>query len=158
VPDARGGEEGADAAAACAQPLRQGALRGELHGELACQVLTAELLVLAHVGGDDPADPPGLEQQPQSGAIDAAVVGHDGQVGGALIQQRLDEEPRDAGQAEAANGHAGAVGNVGDRLGGRPDALVECHDFSRCSMTGAQRLADNDIGACGDVVDRTAAS
>ena len=45
--DAGGGEEGADAAAAGAQPLRQRALRGELHRQLTGEVLPGELLVLA---------------------------------------------------------------------------------------------------------------
>ncbi len=85
--DAGGGEEGADAGAARAQPLGERALRGQLDGELTGEVLPAELLVLPDVGRDDPGDPAGLEQQAEPGAVDAAVVGHDGQVVGALLEQ-----------------------------------------------------------------------
>ena len=68
---------------------------------------------------------PGLQQQAQPAAVDAAVVAHDGQVAGALVQQRLDEEPGDAGQPEAADRQAGAVGDVGHGFGGRADDLVQ---------------------------------
>jgi hypothetical protein len=47
--DAGRGEEGRDPAAAGAQPLGQGALRGQLDLQLAGQVLAGELLVLADV-------------------------------------------------------------------------------------------------------------
>ena len=58
------GEERADAGAAGAQPLGERALRGELDGQLAGEVLPGELLVLPDVGRDDAADPPRLQQQP----------------------------------------------------------------------------------------------
>ena len=48
--------EAGDAGAAGAQPLGEGALRGQLDLELALQVLPRELLVLADVGGHHPAD------------------------------------------------------------------------------------------------------
>ena len=57
-----------------------------------------------------------LQQQSEPAAVDAAVVADDRQVAGALLQQRLDEEPGDPGQAEAADRQAGAVGDVGDRF------------------------------------------
>ena len=128
------GEERADPATAGAQPLGQRALRGEFDGQFAGQVLPSELLVLSDVGRDDSGDPACLQQQAEPGAVDAAVVADDGQVAGTLLQQRLDQEPWDAGQAETADGEAGAVGDVGDGLGRRADHLVQGHDCSRCAM------------------------
>ena len=57
-----------------------------------------------------------LQQQSQPGAVDAAVVADDRQVAGTLLQQRIDEKPGDAGQSEAADRQAGAVGDVGRPL------------------------------------------
>jgi hypothetical protein len=120
--------EGAEAGAARAEPLGQRALRGQLDRQLAVQVLAGELLVLPDVRRDDAADPPLLEQEAEAGAVDAAVVGDHGQVVGPLLDERLDEEPRDAGEAEPADGQAGPAGDVGDRCGGRRHHLVQgCH-------------------------------
>ncbi len=51
---------------------------------------------------------------------------------GALVEQRLDEEPRDAGQAEAADGEARPVGDVGHRLGApsRPAHQPSCRSWT----------------------------
>ena len=79
--DAGRGEEGGDAGAAGAQPLGERALRGELDLELAGEVLPLELLVLADVGGDHPADPLVAQQDPEAPVVDAAVVGDGLEVG-----------------------------------------------------------------------------
>jgi hypothetical protein len=61
-------------------------LRGELYRQLAGQVLAGEFLALTHIGGDDPADPVGFQQQTQAGAVHPTVVGHDRQITRALLQ------------------------------------------------------------------------
>jgi hypothetical protein len=123
-PDAARCEEGGDAGAAGAQPLGEGALRHQLDLELAGEELPLELLVLADVGPRRTADPLGREQRPQAPLVDAAVVGHRRQVGGARLQQRLDERLRDAAQTEPPDRERGPVRDVRDGLGGAADHLV----------------------------------
>src|SRR5215203_3682692 len=130
--DAGRREEGRDAGAAGAQPLGERALRRQLDLELAGEELPGELLVLADVGGGHAGDPVVGEEHAEPPLVDAAVVGHDPQVGGAGGVQRLDELLWDAAQAEPAHRQGGAVGDVGDRGGGRGAHLVG----------GAQGLAD----------------
>ena len=58
------------------------------------------------------------EQRGQAGVGVAGVVGHDREVGGALLDEGVDERERHAGRAEPADEHGGAVRDVGDGLGG----------------------------------------
>ena len=138
--DAGRGEERPDAGPAGPHPLGQGALRGELDGQLTGEVLPAELLVLADVRRDDPGDPPRLEQQAEARAVDAAVVGDDREVVGALVEEGADQRPRDADEAEATDRQAGAGRDVGDGLVGAADDLVDAVDGAhadppfRCAM------------------------
>ena len=64
----------------------------------------ANSLVLADIGRDHLLDLPRLEQQAEAGAVDAGIVGDDGEVLHAGVADRLDQRLRDAAQAEAA-GH-----------------------------------------------------
>ena len=66
-----------------AQPLGQGALRGQLHLELAGEELPLELLVLPDVGRGHPPDPALGQQQAQAPVVDTAVVAHDVEIGDA---------------------------------------------------------------------------
>src|SRR5699024_8457133 len=68
-----------------------------------------------------------LEQQAEPGAVDAAVVGGDLQLVGALLQQGVDQEPRDPREPETAHGDLAAAADVGDSLGGGADDLVDGH-------------------------------
>jgi hypothetical protein len=106
--DAGGGEEGRDARAARADALGQGALRVELQLQLAGQILALELLVLADVGRDHFRDLAGLQQLAEAEAVDAGVVGDDGQALDAAVAQAGDQVLGNAAQAEAAghDGHA----------------------------------------------------
>jgi uncharacterized membrane protein YgcG len=54
-------------------------------------------------------DLPRLEQLAQAEAVDAGVVGDDGQVLDAAVAQRVDQRLGDAAQAEAADGQQLAV-------------------------------------------------
>ncbi len=106
--DAGLGEEGGNAGAAGADALGQRALRVELDLELAGEKLLHEGFVLADIGRDHFLDLPGVEQDAEAGAVDAAIVGDDGQVFHAGVADREDQGFRDAAQAEAAghDGHA----------------------------------------------------
>src|SRR5262249_37070032 len=98
-----------DACAARADALGERALRIELDLELAREVLLGEQLVLAHVGRDHPLDLLGLEQKAQARAVDARVVGDDGEILHPGLADRLDQLLGDAAQAEAAGADQHAV-------------------------------------------------
>ncbi len=117
--DAGLGVEGRDAGAAGAEALGQGALRGELHLQLAGEVLLGEELVLAHVGGDDLADLAGFNQHAEALAVHAHVVGDHGEVLDARIAHRLDQVGRDAAEAKASDGERHAVPQYVLQRGGR---------------------------------------
>ena len=112
------GSAHSDAGASGAESFRQRALRGEFHLQFTLQVLARELLVLAHVGGDDTAQAAGVEQHAQPPAVDAAVVRDDLELGGAGGVHLLDEHLRDAAEAEAPDGHAHSVLEALDGLTG----------------------------------------
>ena len=103
------GEEGRDAGAAGADALGERALRVELDLELAGEVLLREELVLADIGRDHLLDLPRLEQEAEAGAVDAGIVGNDGQVLHATVADRLDELFRNTAEAEAAAADQHAV-------------------------------------------------
>ncbi len=95
------GEEGRDAGAAGADALGQRALRVEFDLQLVREILLRERLVLADIGRDHLLDLPGVEQQAEADAVDARIVGHDGQVLHAGIADRQDQRFGDAAQPEA---------------------------------------------------------
>lgn len=82
----------------------------------------------------DASDPARGEQDAQTLSVHAAVVGHDTQAGRALAVQGLDEDGRDAAEAEAADGQRGVVGDAGDCLGGARTDLV--HGRRHLSVVG----------------------
>ena len=73
------------------------------------EILPLEFLVLADVGGNHFADLTALQQQPETGAVDAGVVRHDGQIANARIVQRADQLLGNAAQAETAAHQRDAV-------------------------------------------------
>ena len=116
-PDAGAGEEGRDAGAAGANALGQRALRRELELELAGQIEVGENLVLADVARDHLPDLSGLEQDAKADAVDAGVVGDDGQILHAGFAQGLDQGFGDAAEAEASgHDHHAVPGGAGERL------------------------------------------
>lgn len=123
--DARLRVERGDARSAGAQLLGEGSLRGELELELAREELPLELLVLPHVRRRHLADAAGVQQHAETPVVDAAVVRDDREVARALREQGVDEGHRVAGEAEASDRQAGAVGDVGDGLGRRRDFFVD---------------------------------
>ena len=136
----RRGVERRDADAARAQPLGERALRGELDLDLAAEVLAGELLVLADVRRDHPADAAGGEQLAEAPAVDAAVVRDHLEVARALREQRPDEHDRHAREAEAADGERRSVGDVGDGLGGaRVTSYPSVSSASRRSSANTSR-------------------
>lgn len=73
-------EEGGDAAAGRPDPLRQRALRAELHGDPAREVLPLQRLVASEEGHDHPVDLAVLSQEGKAAPpFRAGVVGHGGQ-------------------------------------------------------------------------------
>src|SRR5699024_5208362 len=121
--DAGRGVEGGDAGASGPHALGERALRRELHLELAGEVLAGELLVGADIRGRGPGDPVRFQKLAQAETVGAAVVAHRAQVGGALLEERVDEDGGDADQTEPAHGQGGTVGDVRDRVRGRREDL-----------------------------------
>ena len=90
--------------AAGAQPLGQRALRRQLDLELAGEVLPLELLVLADVGADHPADPLVAQQDAEAPVVDAAVVRDGLEVGDAgVVDAPAMSTLRDAAEPETAD-------------------------------------------------------
>src|SRR5215472_15907051 len=123
-PHSGGGVEASNSAAAGADPLRQRALRIQLHLELAAEELPLELLVLPDVAGHHLLNLLGLEQdaEPQIGS--AAVVGNDGEVFDPFSVEGGDQVLRISAEAEAAAHHHRPVLDVADRLVRGGDHLV----------------------------------
>ena len=103
------GEEGRDAGAAGADALGQRALRVEFDLQFAGEVLLREQLVLADVGRDHLLDLLGLQQQAEARAVDAGVVGDDGEVLHPGVADGEDQRLGDAAQAETAGADQHAV-------------------------------------------------
>ena len=87
--DAGLGVEGRDAGAAGADALGQRALRVEFQLQLAGEELLREQLVLADIGRDHLLDLPRLQKQAQPDAVDAGIVGDDGQILDAGVADRV---------------------------------------------------------------------
>ncbi|CAH0326431.1 hypothetical protein SRABI128_05331 [Microbacterium sp. Bi128] len=98
-----------DAGAAGAQPLSKGALRGELHLQLAGEVLLGEELVFPNVGRDDLTDLAAFDQDPEALAVHAHVVGDDSQVLHPGVPHRLDQVSGDPAEPETADVERHAV-------------------------------------------------
>ena len=100
-------------------------LAGELELELAGQELALELLVLADVAGDHLLDLARFEQHAEAEAVDAGVVGDDGEVLDPRVAQGFDQRLGNAAQPEAAHGEQLAVADdAGERRGGAREDLV----------------------------------
>ena len=135
--------------AAGAQLLGERALRRELELELAGEELPLELLVLADVRRGHLADALRVQQDAETPVVDAAVVADDAEVARALREQRLDQRDRVAGQAEPADSERGAVGDVGDRLGGGGKGLVDhCAPSRRLRLRLGGSLAVHGESCC----------
>jgi hypothetical protein len=65
---------------------------------------SAELLVLAHVGGDHPADPLVLQEDPQPPLVHAAVVGDCLEIGDTAAMDLGDEDAGDPAETEPPHG------------------------------------------------------
>ena len=75
-----------------------------------------------------------IEALLDQGADDLTVVSNNCGVDGALVEQRADQRPRDADQAEAADGQAGAGRHVGEGGLGARDDLVDAHHATRSKI------------------------
>ena len=76
----------------------------------------AKSLVLANIGRDHLPDLPGVEQDAEADAVDAGIVGDDGQVLHAGIADREDQRLGDAAQPEAAgHDHHAVLEQAGER-------------------------------------------
>ena len=106
----------------------------ELHLELAGEVLPGELLVLADVGGDHPADPAFAQQRPSPQSSTPQLLLTTSRSPRARVEQGVDQHARDAAQPEAADRERRAVRDVGDRLGGAGDHLVHVVPPARASL------------------------
>ena len=82
------------------------------------------------VRADDLAHPPGVEEFCQADPADTGIVGDDGEILGALLDQPFDQRVGQADAAEAAEQHDRAVADSGHRLG---HALYDLVDHGRAS-------------------------
>ena len=96
----------------------------ELDFELAAEILSLELAVLADVRAGRPANPLVVEQHAQSPTVDSAVVRNGNEIGSTLFEQRLDKIVRNPAEPEAADRNRGAAWDVGDRLGAGGEDLL----------------------------------
>jgi preprotein translocase subunit SecA len=105
------GEKGRDTSATGTQLLGQRALRGEVELELTGQVLALKLLVLAHIGRDHFPDLTRAQQFAQAFAINARIVGRDGQTFDPAVHNRINQPFRDAAQAKTTDSNQLTVGH-----------------------------------------------
>ncbi|MCY1527594.1 hypothetical protein D9M68_626640 [compost metagenome] len=124
---ARGAIEGADAGTRGADALCEVALGHEFELELAAAVQAIEHLAvgLAREAADDLAHAAGLEQRGQAGLSIACVVVDHREVLGALLDEAVDEFAWNAGGAETADEHRGAVWDACEGIGDRARDLVD---------------------------------
>ena len=125
--DAGGGEERGNAGARGTHAFGEGALRDDLQLDLAGAI---EAFEHHRIGGareraDDLADTPELHQACQSDVADASVVGRDDEVGGALLDQSVDQRVGLADGAEAANQHDGTILDVRHGIGHGLDDFID---------------------------------
>ena len=95
-----------------------------------CEVLPRELLVLADVGGDHPADPLVAQQDAEPPVVDAAVVRDGLEVAHPRIVQGGDQHARDAAEPEPADREGGPVDDPVDGLSTQRRRLCPCVDSS----------------------------
>src|SRR4029079_5599871 len=122
-------EEAADAGAAGADALGEGALRHQFDLELAGEELPFELLVFADIGRDHLADLLRLEDRPEAEVVDAGVVADDREVLRATTQQRGQEVLGIAADADPAHHQRRAVWDPRDGLVGGAEDLVHTADY-----------------------------
>ena len=100
-------------------PLGQGALRSQLHLQLAGQVLPGELCVLADVRGHHPPDHPASSSRPRPQPSTPQLFDTTSRSLDPRLQQRLDQHAGHATQAEPAHRQRRARRHVGNRLRSR---------------------------------------
>src|SRR5690606_768963 len=124
---AGGGEDGAKARPRRLQATHQGALghQFELDAPGPVEIVETLGIRLAGKGAEDLAHPPGADQGGEAGVAVAGVVADDGELPGALVDERLDKLRGHPRHAEAPDQHHGAVGNVGHRLGGGEKRFID---------------------------------
>ncbi len=139
---AGGREECADAGAGGADALGQIALRYQFELQLAAAIQPVKNLAvgLTREAADDLAHPACLEQCGQADLGIAGIVVDDGQVGGALLDQAIDQFIGNARGAKTADHDGGAVAHVCQCLGNRAGNLVD-HGVDSSIATGVGRHA-----------------
>ena len=142
------GEEGGDAGAAGANALRQRALRVELDLELAGEILLREGLVLPDIGGDHFLDLPGVEQNAETLAVHAAIVGDDGEVLDPRIADGEDQRFRNAAQAETTGHDRHPVPEQPGQRGARVRMdLVHDRSISPRKLSARHNRADGKVNS-----------
>ena len=106
------GKKSRNARAARPAALGQGALRNQLHFQLAAEQLALKLGVFAHVAGNHLLYLLGLQQQANAKVVDARVVRDAGEVFHAEAQQLLNGVFGNAAEAEAAEHQGHAIGDA----------------------------------------------
>jgi len=83
-----------------------------------------ELLVLANVRRDDPANLLVLKKPPEPDSVCSTVVGDDLQVGGPEFDQSVDKGRRNTADPETTRSDDCAPGDIGNGLSSRQNDLV----------------------------------
>jgi len=149
------GEKCRNAGAACANPLRQRALRVEFDLELAGEILLGKRLVLPDIRRDHFLDLPGVEKEAKPDAVNAGIVGDDREIFHARVTDRFDQSFRNAAKPEAAgHDHHAVLEQAGERrLGVGIDFFHErsvSAQSRRCWFNSADSLSRCRIG-CNDL-------
>jgi hypothetical protein len=134
--DAGGAEERTDAGTGRAHPFGEVALwhHLEVHPALTVQPVEHPRVRLPRERAHHATHAARCEQRGQSGVSVSRVVGDDGEVAGALPDQRVDQVDRHPGHAEAADQHGRTVLDTSDSLVGR---LAHDHDAFSNTMASA---------------------
>src|SRR5262249_12802734 len=106
---ARTREEGRNSSTSSADPFRQRTLRVEFDLKLTREILLREQLVLADIGRNHFLHLTRLEQESESGAVDACIVGNDRQILHAVVTNGLDQGLGNSAEAKASAADQHAV-------------------------------------------------
>ena len=143
-PKAGGREEPADAGPGGANALGQIALWHEFEFQRAGAVCPVEVprIGLAREAADDLAHPARADQCSQPGVAVAGVVVDDREARGTLREQGVGQLVRQAGGAEAADHHGGAVRHIGECRGGAGNDLVDHGEWGGDADGGVEVVRD----------------
>src|ERR1700757_1658443 len=118
---------GRNTGAGGAQPFRQRTLRHDFKFDFAgaIKLLEHDWIDRTRIRANDLAHAPELEKPRQTDAADAGIVGHNGQIFGAMFDQSIDQRVGLTDATEAAEQHHRAIADAGHGFGHGLHDLVD---------------------------------